>query len=254
MTVLVTGASSGIGLELARIHASKGDSLVLVARRGEVLQKLKAKLENQYKISVFVIEKDLSNVGAASEIYNELKKQSIYVDVLINNAGFGDYNYFADADVDKLTAMLQLNVIALTQLTKLLLPYMLDAKAGRVMNVASVAGFMPGPKMAGYYASKAYVLHFSEALAEELNGTGITVTALCPGATESGFQALAGADSSALFKERVLPSSQDVAAYGYNAMMKGQRVAIHGLKNRLLVFLLRLTPRKLVTRIISQIQ
>ncbi len=207
-TALITGASNGIGLELARIHASKGDNLVLVARNITRLNQLKLELENKFKISVLVIEKDLSKTNSANEVFNETSEKRIQIDYLINNAGFGDFGMFADSDLDKQLQMINLNIIALTSLTRLYLPEMTKRRSGKIMNVASTAAFQPGPTMAVYYATKAYVLHFSEAIANELKGSGVTVTVLCPGATESGFQAAADMQESKLVKGKKLPTSE----------------------------------------------
>jgi uncharacterized protein len=253
-TALITGASNGIGLELARIHASKGDHLVLVARSKEKLQNLKEELENAYKIKVYLIAKDLSLPNSAVEVYNETTQQKIKIDYLINNAGFGDFGMFADAAWDKQEQMISLNITTLTHFTKLYLNDMIVNGGGKIMNVASTAAFQPGPTMAVYYATKAYVLHFSEAINNELANKNITVTALCPGATESGFQTAAAMEESRLVKGRKLPTSKAVAAYGYQAMMRGKAVAIHGLVNFLMASSVRFTPRNLVVKITRLIQ
>ena len=248
-TALITGASSGIGLELARIHASNGDNLVLVSRNKKKLLELKNSLEKEHKISVFVISKDLSLVNSAKEIYDEVKKQKISVDYLINNAGIGSFGEFNKGDWEVDSRMIQLNVTSLTYFCKLFLRDMVKRENGKIMNVASIAGFQPGPLMAVYFATKAYVLHFSEAIGNEVKIRGVSVTALCPGPTESGFESTAGMGNSILFKGKKLPSSKDVALYGYHAMMKGKAVAVHGWMNRLLINLSRFVPRWLVVKI-----
>jgi len=253
-TALITGASSGIGFELAKIHASKGDNLILVARSIEKMQSLKYELESSYKISVLLIKKDLSLHHAAKEVYDEVKQENINVDYLINNAGFGDYGMFYETSWIKEEMMINLNITALTQLTKLFVVDMLANKSGKIMNVASTAAFQAGPTMAVYYATKAYVLSFSEAIQNELEGTGITVTALCPGATESGFMDAANVGESKLFKGRKLPSSKEVATYGYQAMMEGKTVAIHGFMNRIMAISAQLFPRKMVVKMTRNIQ
>lgn len=253
-TALITGASSGIGLELAKIHASKGDNLILVARSIEKMQTLKSELENSYKISVHLIKKDLSIHDAPKEVFDEVKKKNIAIDYLINNAGFGDYGMFYETSWTKEEMMINLNITALTQLTKLFVIDMLANKKGKIMNVASTAAFQSGPTMAVYYATKAYVLSFSEAIQNELEGTGITVTALCPGATESGFMDAANVGESKLFKGRKLPSSKEVAIYGYQAMMEGKTVAIHGFMNRVMAVSAQLFPRKMVVKMTRNIQ
>ncbi len=253
-TALITGASNGIGLELAKVHASKGDNLVLVARNLAKLDELKATLEKQYQIKVYNIGKDLSKPNAAQEVYDETIQQKIQVDYLINNAGFGDFGMFVETDWNKELQMINLNITTLTQFTKLYLQDMVKRRSGKIMNVASTAAFQSGPTMAVYYATKAYVLSFSEAIDNEVSDKGVTVTTLCPGATESGFQAAAAMEESALVKGRKLPTSKEVAEYGYKAMMKGKTVAIHGWINYLLANSVRFTPRALVVKLTRKIQ
>lgn len=251
---LITGASNGIGLELAKIHASKGDNLVLVARNVTKLNELKNTWEKQYKVSVHTIEKDLSKPNAAKEVYDETTAKGLQVDYLINNAGFGDFGMFYETDWNKELQMINLNITTLTQFTKLYLQDMVKRRSGKIMNVASTAAFQSGPTMAVYYATKAYVLSFSEAIDNEVRDKGITVTTLCPGATESGFQAAAAMEESALVKGKKLPTSQEVAEYGYQSMMKGKTVAIHGLMNWIMANSVRFTPRALVVKITRKIQ
>jgi uncharacterized protein len=253
-TALITGASNGIGLELAKIHASKGDNLVLVARNKEKMDILKTSLEKEFKISVYTIGKDLSASNAAQDVYNETTKNNIVVDYLINNAGFGDFGMFVETDWNKELQMINLNISTLTHFTKLYLQDMVKRGSGKIMNVASTAAFQPGPTMAVYYATKAYVLHFSEAVNNEVSKQGVTITALCPGATESGFQAAAAMEESNLVKGKKLPRSKEVALYGYKAMMKGKAVAVHGLINLLMATSVRFTPRALVVKITRAIQ
>lgn len=252
-TALITGASSGIGLELANIHASKGDNLILVARSFEKMKALKFELENSYKISVHLIKKDLSLLDSAKEVYDEVKQKNIAVDYLINNAGFGDYGMFYETSWGKEQAMINLNITALTQLTKLFVVDMVARKSGKIMNVASTAAFQAGPSMAVYFATKAYVLSFSEAIQNELKDFGITVTALCPGATESGFTDAANLHESKLMKGKKLPSSKEVATFGYEAMMNGETVAIHGFMNKVMALSSQIFPRKAVVKILRQI-
>jgi short-subunit dehydrogenase len=253
-TALITGASNGIGLELAKIHASKGDNLVLVARNKEKLDAIKTELENKYKIVVYTIGKDLSAINSAQEVYNETNQQNFQVDYLINNAGFGDFGMFAETIWEKELQMINLNITTLTQFTKLYLKDMVKRRSGKIMNVASTAAFQSGPTMAVYYATKAYVLNFSEAVDNEVREKGVTVTALCPGPTESGFQAAAVMEDSGLVKGKKLPNAKEVAAYGYNAMMKGKTVAIHGLMNSILANSVRFMPRKLVVMVTRKMQ
>ncbi len=253
-TALITGSSNGIGLELAKIHASKGDNLVLVARNISSLQLLKSELEKSYKISVYVIGKDLSKTNSAQEVFEEVKNKNIKIDYLINNAGFGDFGLFIETDWRKEEQMLQLNITTLTQFTKLYAKEMVKNGKGKIMNVASTAAFQSGPTMAVYYATKAYVLSFSEAINNELEGTGVSVTTLCPGATESGFQAAAAMEESALVKGKKLPTSKEVAEYGYKAMMNNKVVAIHGLMNYILAKSVRFIPRSIVVKVTRKIQ
>ena len=253
-TALITGATSGIGYELAYIHANQGGNVVLVARSKDKLEQIKKDLENKYKIDVYIIEKDLSLKDSAKNVYDELIKNNITVDYLINNAGFGDYGFFNESDWGKLDQMINLNITALTQLTKLFLSDMIKRQEGKIMNVASTAAFQSGPTMAVYYATKAYVLSFSEAINNEVKNSRVTVTTLCPGATQSGFQEAASLQESRLVKGRKLPTSKEVAEYGYNAMLKGKSVAIHGIVNYLLANSVRFFPRSAVVKITRFIQ
>jgi short-subunit dehydrogenase len=252
-TALITGASGGIGLEFARINASKGDNLVLVARSREKLAEVKTEFESKFKISIYNIVKDLSVKDAAKEVFDEVKKQNILIDYLINNAGFGDFGLFAKSNWEKQVGMINLNITALTQLTWLFLPEMISRGEGKIMNVASLAAFTPGPTMSVYFASKSFVLSFSEALNNEVRDKGITVTALCPGSTESNFHAVALGDPK-LVRERKMMTAKEVAEIGYRAMMKGKPVIIPGLKNSFLVFTSRFAPREVLVKMARRIQ
>ena len=253
-TALITGASGGIGKELAIIHATAGDHLILVARSASALNSLKADLEAKHNIQVSVIAKDLSAPGSARELYDEVRNSGTEIDYLINNAGFGDYGFFHESDPEKVRQMIELNISALTLLSRFYSADMVARKKGRIMNVASTAAFQPGPLMAVYFATKAYVLHFSEAMSNELSGTGVTITALCPGATESGFQSAANMEDSKLVKGRKLPTSADVARYGYKAMMRGRPVAVHGAMNAFLAASVGWMPRQLVLKVTRKMQ
>jgi uncharacterized protein len=253
-TALITGGSNGIGLELAKIHAAKGSDLVLVARNKVKLEELKSSLEKEFKIKVYVIGKDLSSPNAAKEVYDETSEQNIEIEYLINNAGFGDFGMFVENDWNKELQMINLNITTLTLFTKLYLKDMVKRGRGKIMNVASTAAFQSGPTMAVYYATKAYVLSFSEAVDNEVRDKGISITTLCPGATESGFQAAAAMEESNLVKGKKLPSSKEVAEYGYKAMLKGKTVAIHGFLNWLMANSVRFTPRALVVKITRALQ
>jgi uncharacterized protein len=249
-TALITGASSGIGFELAKVFARNGHDLVLVARTAEKLESLARAVEGEYKVTVLVLPKDLSRSDAAREIFEDVRSRGIFVEYLVNNAGFGDFGLFSQTEWKKEEQMINLNVISLTHFNKLFVKEMIAQKKGKILNLASTAAFQPGPLMAVYYATKAYVLSFSEALANELKGTGVTVTALCPGPTKSGFQRAAELEESKLVKGRKLPSSAQVAEHGYRAMMKGKTVAIHGVVNWFMAQSVRFAPRAMVTQMV----
>ncbi len=251
-TALITGASGGIGYELAKIHAEHGGNLVLVARNKEKLDKLKNELEEKHGVVVHTIQKDLSLHGAAYDIYNKVNDLNIEIDYLINNAGHGDFSMFAESDWPKQERMINLNITALAHLTRLFLPQMIARKNGRILNVASVASFVPGPTMSVYFASKAFVLSFSEAIAEEVSRQGITVTALCPGPTESNFHAIARDGKKG--KDRKMLSAREVSEYGYKSMLKGKVVAVPGILYAMVPFMLRFIPRFLTARIIRKAQ
>lgn len=252
---LITGASSGIGYELAWIFARQGHSLVLVARSADKLKALKLEIEKHHKVHIEVTPIDLSVAHSAKVLFEQIQNKKISVDCLVNNAGFGDYGPFLFSKLDRLQNMIQLNITTLTDLTHLFLPGMIDKKFGHIMNVASTASFQPGPLMAVYYATKAYVLSFSEALYEELQGTGVTVTALCPGPTESGFQEAAQINNQIELLQRMkVPTSKEVAEYGYAAMNSGRAVAIQGLTNRIASTSVRFFPRSLVRKLVMRLQ
>jgi uncharacterized protein len=251
MRALITGASGGIGYELAKLMAADKNDLVLVARSEGKLKELAGELSAKYGISVQVISKDLSQPGSSQEVFEQLK--STRIDYLVNNAGYGLFGNFWETDPKKELEMIELNVVSLTQLTKLFLPQMIERKQGRILNVASTAAFQPGPLMAVYYATKSYVLHFSEALAEELEGTGVTVTTLCPGPTETGFQKQAEMQGSRLIKRKIADSAS-VARVGYAAMLRGKRVVIPGLRNKLMAQSVRFSPRALVPKMVKWMQ
>lgn len=250
--VLITGASKGIGRELAILFARKGYNLILVARSRELLLELSTKLRKKYHVHVTVLEKDLTEKDAPAEIYEEVKDRGVHI--LVNNAGFGDYMEFAHADWDKQYAMIQLNVTALMHMTRLFLPDMLKRGQGRILNLASTASFLPGPNMSVYYATKAAVLSFSQAVSKEVRGKGVTVTALCPGPTRTNFEDAAGLMNSKLFRSLKVAGAKEVAGYGYRALMKGKPVAVQGMSNKLLVLGTKLAPRGLILTIINQIQ
>lgn len=247
-TALVTGATSGIGWELARILAKDGHNLVLVARDEERLNERARELQREFDTESLVLQADLSEPTSVERIVCELEQRKLEIDVLVNNAGFGDHGPFAESELKKQLGMIAVNITALTELTHRLLPCMVKRKSGKILNLASTAAFEPGPLMAVYYATKAYALSFSEALFEELRGSGVTVTALCPGPTRSEFQAAAGIKPIRLVAGRRLPSAADVAAVGYDAMLTGKPVVIHGFWNTLGVWAAQILPRSVVRR------
>jgi len=253
-TALITGASGGIGLELARLFAAGGYDLVLVARSAGKLEELAGELR-KHGGAVRLLAKDLARPESPEEVFRELEAAGVAVDVLVNNAGFATYGPFVELDLGRELEELQLNVVTLTHLTKKLLPGMLARRRGGVLNVASTAGFQPGPLMAVYYATKAYVISFSEALAEELSVTGVTVSVLCPGPTATGFQRRAGMEASKLFSGVMqVADAAAVARAGYEGFRAGKRIVIPGLLNKVGVQSIRVSPRALVTRMVKRMQ
>lgn len=244
-TALVTGASAGIGRDFARLFAADGHDVVLVARRRERLEELAREIGGSNGVQAHVLSLDLGDREAPRRCVAELRARGLAINFLVNNAGLGTNGPFADAEVAKQLEMIQVNVTTLVELTRLLLPDMIARKRGRVLNVGSTAGFQAGPFMAVYYASKAFVNSFSEALAYELDGTGVTVTVSCPGATETEFAGHAGNDSSLLFKLGAA-DSMSVAREAYAGMMAGRRMVVHGFTNKLGVQALRVSPRAVV--------
>ena len=248
-TVLITGASSGIGLELAKLFARDGYDLVLVVRRREKLEALGEDLTRRHGIQFRAIAADLADPAAPAEIFRQLAAASVAVDVVVNNAGFGELGLFAKTDLETERRMIQVNITALTALTRLFLPGMLERRRGRILNVASTAGFAPGPLMAVYYATKAYVISLSEALGEELRGSGVSVTVLCPGPTLTEFQSVAHMESTRLFRTPGVMNAESVGRAGYAGLMGGKRMVVPGLLNRVLPFVIRLSPRAMVVRV-----
>jgi uncharacterized protein len=251
---LVTGATSGIGLELATLLARDRRDVVLVARRRERLDAVARGLAEEFGVRATALEVDLARPDAPAEIVRELEARGIEVEFLVNNAGFGIHGRFSDADPERLVEMIQVNATSLTSLTRLLLPDMLERRRGRILNVASTAAFQPGPLMAVYFATKAYVLSFSEALGNELDGTGVTATVLCPGPTITEFQKQAGIEDAPLFSGPLVQDAATVALAGYRGMLRGKRIVIPGAGNNVLVQALRVTPRRLATAIARRIQ
>ncbi|HUA39525.1 MAG TPA: SDR family oxidoreductase [Candidatus Sulfopaludibacter sp.] len=246
--VLVTGASSGIGWELAKCFAADGSRLVLLARNSEALESLAGELRRRHNIEVSVMTADLALPETPERIFRELQSEGLPVDVLVNNAGFGAWGKFAELPLPRQLEMLQVNLNALTQLTGLFLPGMVRRRRGGILNVASVAGFLPGPGMTIYYATKAFVLSFTEALAEELADTNVTASALCPGPTITNFDKAAHINKAQRRIRMVRMSAKAVSVHGHRAFRKGQVVAVPGLQNRLLVLLTRLFPRSMIRK------
>lgn len=253
-TVLITGSANGIGYQLARIFAHEHYNLVLVDRLAEKLNKIAIEFQQEFGISVKPIIKDLSLSTSPEEIFTELQQAGIKIDILVNNAGFGTYGLFNETNLNIELEMLQVNLVCLTHLTKLFLKEMVKEGKGKILNVSSAAAFQPGPLMAVYFATKAYVLSFSEAIANELEGTGVTVTVLCPGSTISAFHERTGMADSKLLKGKKMMDAETVAQMGYNALIKGKTIVIPGFMNKLMSKCVRFIPRKLVTKIVRSMQ
>lgn len=251
-TALITGASTGIGLDLARLMASDFD-LIITARNQPKLEQIAQELQSKHGNRVHVIPADLVDPKAPQVIFDEVGRRGLRVDALVNNAGFGAYGEFKDVPWQSEADMIQVNITALTHLSRLFVSGMLERKHGRIMNVASTAGFQPGPLMAVYYATKAYVISFSEAIANELKGSGVTVTCLAPGATATEFATRANMEKARLFRMGRMRSI-DVARTGYRAMMSGKTLAIPGVRNWMMAEAVRFGPRKLVTAVARRVQ
>jgi len=246
MTTLITGASGGIGYELAKLFARDHYNLVLVARSADRLAQVATELQT-HGVTVKTVALDLATPLAPKFLFDQL--QGIPIDILVNNAGFGAFGEFAQMPEEEILGQIHLNIMALTQLTRLFLPFMVQRRTGKIMNVASTAAFQPGPLMAVYYATKAYVLSFSEAIANELRNSGVTVTCFCPGAKHTGFAKRAGTENSRLFKQVGAMPAEKVARDGYRALMQGRTVAISGAHNWVIAQSVRFTPRKIVTAV-----
>lgn len=240
---LITGASAGLGKEYAWLFAKDGHDVVLVARRRDKLEALAAEIESKHSnVKAHVIAEDLAAAGASERIVGSLTEKKIEIEFLVNNAGFGVMGTFAELELSRQLEMIQVNVVVLVTLTRALVPDMIARKSGRVLNIGSTAGFLPGPFMAIYYASKALVNSFTEALSVELEGTGVTATVSCPGATATEFAEVAGSAKSSLFASGVMTATE-VAKDGYDAMMRGEPMAVAGFKNKMKIASLRLAPR-----------
>ena len=249
--VLITGASTGLGAEFAYKYAKEGYNLLLIARSEDKLLKLKMELEKTYNISVFVLVKDLTVRQSAKEVFEYTENNNLIVDILINNAGFGDFGKFADSNLEKQTNMIELNIITLVELSHYYLKEMIDRNNGKILNIASVASFMPGAMMSIYYATKAFVLSFTEAVSEELSKFNIKISALCPGPTSTGFEDNANVS----FSSVKMSSAKEVVEYGYEKFMNTKDVVIiPGVNNKLLTFTAQIMPRKLVRKAVYLIQ
>ena len=253
-TTLVTGASSGIGRELARLAAKDRRDVVLVARRRERLEALADELTKRYGVVAEIIAADLAQPDSPSRVVAEAQERRGPIEVLVNNAGLGVHGFFRETSLEQELETIRVNVLALTYLTKLLVPGMIERRRGIVLNLASTAAFQPGPLMAVYYATKAYVLSFTEALAEELDGTGVTATALCPGPTLTEFQEKTGMGDVPMLRGPLVLDAATVARAGWEGTKRGKRVVIPGVANRILALGARFSPRKLATKIARRIQ
>lgn len=252
-TALITGASFGIGLELARIFARENYNLVLVARTADRLRQIASEVEKAHGTRSLILASDLTEPGAPAYVLDQTTRAGLRIDALVNNAGFGQFGLFVENDLEVCLQQIQLNVTALTHLTGLYLPGMVERKSGRILNVASTAAFQAGPLMAVYYATKAYVLHFSEGIANELRGTGVTVTCLCPGPTATEFQKRANMLSSRLLKFGAM-DARTVAEDGYRALIAGKPVVISGFRNWLVAQSVRFAPRRAATAVARALQ
>ena len=254
LAALVTGASSGIGRELAMLLARDGHDLVLVARDEARLEAFARELSDRHGARSTVVARDLAAPDGPESLLSEIRRAGIEPDILVNNAGVGVWGLFAETDLSRELEMIRVNVVALTALAKGVLPRMLARRSGKILNVASTAAFQPGPLMAVYYATKAYVLSFSEALSNETAGTGVTVTALCPGPTITEFQKRAGMGQTLLSRSPLVQDARTAAEAGYRGMMRGRRVVVPGIANKVLAQGVRFAPRRLLTAITRRIQ
>jgi short-subunit dehydrogenase len=251
---LITGASSGIGYEFSKILAMQKHNLILIGRAEDALRTIKEKFKNEYLVEVRILVLDLSDLEKISVLKKYIDDENIDIDILINCAGFGMYGFFSENDWQKELSMINVNIVALSYITKIVLNKMIKQRTGKILNVASTASFKPGPLMAVYFATKSYVLSFSEAIAAEVKGFGITVTTLCPGATRSNFQKVALIDDSQHFKFKRMMSSDEVARIGIDAMKNGKNVVIPGLMNKVFTLILRFLPYFIITNVMMKIK
>jgi len=253
-TALITGASRGIGYDLAKVFARRSYRLVLISRSADKLEEIRQQFIAEFNVEVIIIPKDLSVHEAASEIFHELERKRIVVDVLVNNAGIGDFSEFINEDFHRISRMLHLNIVALTELTRLFVNGMVDRGEGRILNISSLAAFLPGPYMAVYYASKAYVTSFSQAIANELKSTGVSVTAVCPGLTKTGFQQDVGGEKSNAVRFNLMASSESVAELAVKAMLEGKEIVVPGIINSSIARTSRFIPGSVKSRIVKKMQ
>lgn len=247
--VLITGATAGIGYELAKIYANDGYNLVLIARNSEKLEKVKTELNLIYNVSIHTLSIDLSKDNACEDILSYVNKKHLTVDVLINNAGIGSFGYFKELDIAKEVQQINVNIKALTELTRLFLPVMINNESGSILNVASTAAFCAGPKMATYYATKAFVLSFTEAIYEEIKGSNIKVSCLCPGAVKTEFLDKAGIKKKEFAKKNMM-SAKQVAKVAYRDFKKGKLIIVPGINNKIVIAFNKLIPRSLSRKVI----
>lgn len=252
--VLITGASMGLGAEFARLFAANGHDLVLTARSADKLAAVRREIEGLHGAAVRIIVADLADPGAPQSIFDEVNRAGVEIDVLVNNAGFGMYGSFHETVVHENMNMIQVNVNALVLLTRLFLDGMVARRRGRILNVASTAAFQPGPMQSVYYATKAFVLSFTEAIANELHGTGVTATALCPGPVLTGFQERANVGEVRGLRLMMRTTPEEVVRAGFDAMIRGRPLVIPGSLNRTLAFLVRFFPRRVVIAMVRRIQ
>ena len=253
-TTLITGASAGIGYEFVKLFAKEGYDLIITARNETKLEEIANEVQNKHNVKVKVLPKDLSKQNAGEEIFNKIKNDNINVDVLINNAGFGVFNNYWEIDSQDEQKMLQVNIMALAELTNLFAKDMMNSGGGKILNVASTAAFQPGPTMAGYYASKAFVLSYSQAVDFEMRKKGVQISTLCPGPTITEFQIRARMEEINLFKKGITMSAEEVAQIGYNGLMKGKSVIIAGTMNKISAMSSKITPSKVSMKIVNWLQ
>ncbi|HLO57371.1 MAG TPA: SDR family oxidoreductase [Bacteroidales bacterium] len=253
-TALITGGSRGIGFDIARVMAREHYNLILVSRNLSRLERVRDELSRSFRVKIRIIGQDLSEKDASLKVFEQVMNYGIQVDVLVNNAGIGDFGMFSREDPARISRMVNLNILALTELTRLFLPGMIERREGKVLNVSSLAAFLPGPYMAVYYASKAYVKSFSEAINSELKGTGVMITAVCPGLTKTGFQQEVGSEKSNASRLGMMATSASVAEAAYKALMEGKEIVVPGIINLSIAKASGIIPTRFKTRVIRKMQ